>query len=351
MEKAKTIEKESRGDYESMLKKRVSTRALKTMGHVHPSKDDAKDILVMQKVGQDILPTKENFIIAHLQYSCMHCCEVITCGKRWFCTECKKFQECERCHSSNEHTLKNGEVHPLYQVIVDDIPSSTKHNDTILENDLFKDRDIFLSFCQKYQLQFNTLRHAKYSSMMIVHHISNPSHMTFGKCCSICCAHNVFQKCWKCEICPDCIICSACYKDRGVNCHAHKLTQNEHKSTQNEHKLAVLKQKKFFKYVSQLRNRRSSGKMMLKYEMTLKHLYQCPRTNAKPCPNTSCRQLMRLFNHVKMCKTHIEGGCGHCRKIWSILVSHSMDCKSSECKIPKCSELKKLLEFRGMRSK
>ncbi|XP_050889289.1 histone acetyltransferase HAC12 [Lathyrus oleraceus] len=354
MEKARIIEKESGGDYEKMLKKQVSTRALKTMGHVNPSKDDAKEILVMQKLGQDILPTKENFIVAQLQYSCMHCCEVIMSGKRWFCTECKKFQECERCHTSNEHTLKNGEVHPLCLAVVDDIPSSTKHNDTILENGLFEDRNIFLSFCQKYQFQFDTLRRTKYSSMMILYHLSNPNTMNFGKCCSICCAHNVFQKCWKCEVCPDCTICYACYKDRGADCHEHKLTQNEHKLTENNstsNGKMVLKQKKFLKYVSQLRNDKSNGRMMLKLEMTLKHLFQCPRTNVKPCPNTSCCQLKKLFNHAKSCKTHIEGGCGHCKKIWTIFISHSMDCKDSECKIQHCSELKKLLEYRGMRSK
>ncbi|XP_050906711.1 histone acetyltransferase HAC5 [Lathyrus oleraceus] len=173
MEKARIIEKESGGDYEKMLKKQVSTRALKTLGHVNPSKDDAKDILVMQKLGQDILPTKENFIVAHLQYSCMHCCEVI------ICTECKKFQECERCHTLNEHTLKSGEVHPLCLAVVDDIPSNTTHNDHILENGLFEDRNNFLSFCQKYKFQFDTLRHAKYSLMMILYHLSNPSPMNF----------------------------------------------------------------------------------------------------------------------------------------------------------------------------
>jgi E1A/CREB-binding protein len=42
---AKTLEKESRGNYEKLLKQ-VSNRTLKDMGHSKPS----KDILVMQKV-------------------------------------------------------------------------------------------------------------------------------------------------------------------------------------------------------------------------------------------------------------------------------------------------------------
>jgi len=42
---AKNLEKESRGDYEKLLKQ-VSNRTIKDMGHAKPS----KDILVMQKV-------------------------------------------------------------------------------------------------------------------------------------------------------------------------------------------------------------------------------------------------------------------------------------------------------------
>ena len=42
---ANTLEKESRGDYQKLLKQ-VSNRTVKNMGHAKPS----KDILVMQKV-------------------------------------------------------------------------------------------------------------------------------------------------------------------------------------------------------------------------------------------------------------------------------------------------------------
>jgi E1A/CREB-binding protein len=138
-----------------------------------------------------------------------------------------------------------------FQVIVDDIPSNTKHDDDIIvESGLFDNRNIFLSFCQKYLFQFDRLRRAKYSSMMILYYLNNPTLVIAGTC-SICCANNLFQECWKCETCPECTICSACYKDRGADCHEHKLThneqtstqneqtstQNEHKLTQNEHKL------------------------------------------------------------------------------------------------------------------
>ncbi|CAJ2665963.1 unnamed protein product [Trifolium pratense] len=178
MTQAEDIEEKCGGEYESTLNKVMKTRSLKAMGHIHPSKGNAKDILVMHRLDQAILPMKKNFIVAHLQYSCMHCCKPIVSGKRWFCTKCKLFQECERCHNSDLHTSINGEVHRLSKVLVDDIPFNTKQNDIIIENEVFENRNNFLSFCQKNWFQFNTLRHAKYSSMMILYHLNNSTLQT-----------------------------------------------------------------------------------------------------------------------------------------------------------------------------
>ncbi|XP_024640764.1 histone acetyltransferase HAC12 [Medicago truncatula] len=286
---ANTLEKESRVNYEKLLKQ-VSNRTIKDMGHAKPS----KDILVMQKVGQNILPTKENFLVAHLRSSCIHCHEVIVSGKRWFCTECKKFQECERCHSSEEHTSKNGEVHTLCQASVDDIPSDTKRNDIVLESELFENRDNFLIFCQKSQFQFDTLRRAKYSSMMILYHLHNPTVM---------------------------------------------MTQNEHQLSQN-----------CSTPVCQSGNQESNEEMKVKLLNILKHASQCRATKSEPCSHPNCSQIKKLFSHASKCEIRVNGGCQHCKKIWFILTAHSRNCKDSECRIPRCSDLKKHVEQKSMHS-
>ncbi|KAI9117788.1 hypothetical protein K1719_011203 [Acacia pycnantha] len=107
------LQEKYEGDYDKMLEQPVTKRALKSMGHTKPSKDTIKDILVMHKLSKTMFTYKEDFIIAQLQYACTLCHEVILSGKRWFCIECKKYLQCERCHTSDTHTSTSGEKHTL----------------------------------------------------------------------------------------------------------------------------------------------------------------------------------------------------------------------------------------------
>ncbi|TKY50055.1 Histone acetyltransferase HAC1 [Spatholobus suberectus] len=329
MDKARIIEQESGGEYESMLKKLVTKRTLKAMGHVNPSKGTAKDILVMQKLGQTIFPFKEDFIIVQFQYVCIHCHEVIESGKRWFCTECKKFQECERCHTADSHTSVNGDKHTLCQVLMDDILCDTKENDIILDNGLFDTRHNFLSFCQRNRFQFDSLRRAKYSSMMILYFLKNPTLLTVGTMCSICCKDNVYQCYWKCENCPEFIVCSACYNERGANCHAHTLSQTC-STTQCPSGNQELKQKSV---------------LMQELLDVIKHASQCHSTKTQPCTYRHCLQIKKLFSHASRCTIRVSGGCQYCKKVWQGLAIHSRHCRDSGCRIPRCMDLKKQAEW------
>jgi E1A/CREB-binding protein len=50
MTQAEDIEEKCGGEYEMTLNKVMKTRSLKAMGHINPSKGNAKDILVMHRV-------------------------------------------------------------------------------------------------------------------------------------------------------------------------------------------------------------------------------------------------------------------------------------------------------------
>ncbi|XP_019080308.1 uncharacterized protein LOC104881571 isoform X3 [Vitis vinifera] len=118
----RNIVRESGGNLQKATKL-VTKRTLKAMGHINPSDDAAKDILLMQRLGQAIFPKKEDFIMAHLQSFCSFCQEAILSGRRWVCNQCKNFQLCERCHDmeqnpdeQNMHSVNSMEKHVLSQV-------------------------------------------------------------------------------------------------------------------------------------------------------------------------------------------------------------------------------------------
>lgn len=63
--------------------------------------------------------------------------------------------------------------HFLVAVLRDPDLSPMKDNDPVISTDLTDSRQTFLGQCQMCHWQFNTLRHAQYSTRMILNHIHN----------------------------------------------------------------------------------------------------------------------------------------------------------------------------------
>lgn len=106
------------------------------------------------------------------------------------------------------------------------MPADTKDRDDILESEFFDTRQAFLSLCQGNHYQYDTLRRAKHSSMMVLYHLHNPTAPAFVTTCNICHLDIETGQGWRCEVCPDYDVCNACYqKDGGID-HPHKLTNH-----------------------------------------------------------------------------------------------------------------------------
>ncbi|TYI67829.1 hypothetical protein E1A91_D08G046300v1 [Gossypium mustelinum] len=318
----KHIEKAS-GEDSKKNKKIVSKRTLKAMGHTNPPGHATKAILLMQKLGQNILPMKEDFIIAHLQFVCVCCHRTILDGWRWFCRMCKSFQLCGRCHDAEQyvykdstHTSCNGEKHSLSRIMVD-VPYDTDDNDASMDSGLFENRYRFLLFCQKNNYQFDTLRRAKHSSMMILYYLHNPTSLLAETTCCICDKDTPLDQCWQCKTCSDFFVCAACYHRHGCSLHVHKLSL---------HPSAV---------DSSAKNRETLKKGLSKLLEVLLHASGCDH-----CSHPDCRLMKKLFFHSKVCTVRAAGGCKHCNKIWFILRQHSRSCKESNCNVPRCRDIK-----------
>ncbi|KAL4652179.1 hypothetical protein ACB092_01G214700 [Castanea dentata] len=360
------LEEDNPGESQRKLKKVMTNRALKAMGHANPSGSTTKDILIMQEVGKTILPNKENFIIVHFQFICTHCCEVILSGHRWVCKQCKNFQLCERCHDEKKnlygmdtHTSMSKDKHLLSQVMVDDVPSVTKDEDLTLDTGLFENRHTFLSFCQGNHYQFDTLRRAKHSSMMILHHLHNPTLETTETNCSNCLKDSAVDKNRGCWICPELVISAASDQEKGRSFHNHELIQKlpttchgvETKEAKQKTSHVHSSTRKAIKEASQKASHvhSSTKKEICKRKLlaVLAHAFQC---KVCPCSDQNCLKIRRLFQHAKKCTSWVRGDCQQCTKGRALLILHSRNCTESDCRIPHCMDLKKHAEARALQT-
>ncbi|KAK4488324.1 hypothetical protein RD792_004080 [Penstemon davidsonii] len=190
------------------------------------------------------------------------------------------------------HTSIRGETHVLCQVPVNVIAADTEDKDAILDNDFFENRHSFLDFCQTNNYQFDTLRRAKYSSMMIMHHLRKMTALTMGTFCSICQQDITVE--WHCEICSQFHVCNACYQKVGDACHVHKLSQHLPNADCKTKSKNLQEQKA------------AEVKAVLDL---LRHASHCRTTRDKPCSYPKCLDIKKLFLHNRTCKSSVAGGC------------------------------------------
>ncbi|KAL3633867.1 hypothetical protein CASFOL_022629 [Castilleja foliolosa] len=307
--------------------KKITKRALKASGQTDLSSNASKDLMLMHKLGETISPMKEDFIMVHLQHACSHCCILMVFGTRWACRQCKNFQLCEKCYDAERkrddrerHPNNQKDKHALYPVEINGIPDDTKDNE-VLESEFFDTRQAFLSLCQGNHYQYDTLRRAKHSSMMVLYHLHNPTAPAFVTTCVACHIDIEAGQGWRCEICPDYDVCNACYEKNGGVDHPHPLTNcqsNDH-DAQNKEARDVR--------VTQLRK-------MLEL---LVHASQC---RSPICQYPNCRKVKGLFRHGMGCRIRASGGCPLCKKMWYLLQLHARACKEIECTVPRCRDLK-----------
>jgi E1A/CREB-binding protein len=181
-----------------------------------------------------------------------------------------------------------------------------------MESEFFDTRQAFLSLCQGNHYQYDTLRRAKHSSMMMLYHLHNPTAPAFVVTCNMCSSDIEAGQGWRCEICADFDLCNNC---KALSNHQHKLTPLTERNAQNKE----ARQQR----VLQLRK-------MLEL---LVHASQC---GSATCQYPKCRSVKGLFRHGINCKIRASGGCGNCKRMWYLLQLHARSCKESGCRVPRC---------------
>ncbi|KAJ7544850.1 hypothetical protein O6H91_09G096200 [Diphasiastrum complanatum] len=313
-------------------KKAAPKRACKSIAQAEIASTASKDLQLMHKLGESILPMKEDFIMVHMQHVCTHCCLFIVGGHRWDCKQCKNFQLCDRCYDieqkleeKDRHPMSGKEAHHLIPIEVNDVPSDTKDKDEFMESEFFDTRQAFLSLCQGNHFQYDTLRRAKHSSMMVLYHLHNPTAPAFVTTCNMCHRDIETGHGWRCETCPDYDVCNACYQKDEVKKHPHKLTPHPSAAERNA------------------QNKEARQKRVFQLRKMLELLVHASQCCAIQCQYPKCRSVKGLFRHGTMCRTRASGGCGMCKRMWHLLQLHARACKESECRVPRCKDLKEHL--------
>ncbi|RLN56164.1 hypothetical protein BBJ29_003320 [Phytophthora kernoviae] len=91
-------------------------------------------------------------------------------------------------------------------------------DDLIMPCEIFDTREAFLLYCQNNHCQFDQIRRAKHSSMMVLYHLFNQGTTGFTFSCSNCKTTLLSGNRWNCSICPVFNLCDAC----------HTKTKHEH---------------------------------------------------------------------------------------------------------------------------
>lgn len=268
-----------------------------------------KDGTLVYKLGEKIKDTKADFMLVYLQHECSHCMRPISGMHRYYTCQSNS----TRSHSGDEDVtycadcvmahpeLKAGMQYEWIEPL-----SETADRDQDIVNECFDTRRDFLKLCMGYFYQFDTLRRAKHSSMMVLHYLHNPEEQesTATFTCNVCNQTIEHGTGARCKVCTDFDVCRSCY----AHCsHEHPLV---------------------------LTNRRGDNEGVQKILSVIDHAYVCSQLH---CGVEKCTRVKRAFKHAcGGCDVKAAGGCNLCKEYEQLLHLHVRHCGDPECSIPGC---------------
>jgi E1A/CREB-binding protein len=279
---------------------------------------------VMVKLGETIQPMKESFIVAFLNWSeakkeDMEVPEEIL-------TYRKEHPEMVAPLTSGNKRDADGqtkdEAGPLdssgrpIKVIDDDAED--------LDCEFFNNRQAFLNLCRGNHYQFDELRRAKHTSMMVLWHLHNRDAPKFVQQCVACSREILSGKRYHCASCPDYDLCEQCYNDPNTN---------RGSCTHNLQAIAVENQSDSSNQGLTEAQRKQRQRNLMLHIQLIEHASRC---TSPSCSSTNCAKMKNYLQHARVCKTKVQGGCRICKRIWTLLRIHAQKCKDAVCPIPQC---------------
>jgi E1A/CREB-binding protein len=187
-----------------------------------------------------------------------------------------------------------------------------------MDCEFLNNRQLFLNLCQGNHYQFDSLRRAKHTSMMVLWHLHNRDAPKFVTQCSICAREILQGKRWHCPTCADFDQCIDCLRNPAIPRHQHPLQAIPVGNTQST--LTV-------------EQRKERARSIALHMTLLLHASTC---RSPTCNSANCAKMKGLLKHGDGCKIKANGGCNVCKRIWALLQIHARQCKSDNCPVPNC---------------
>ncbi len=202
----------------------------------------------------------------------------------------------------------------LVKVLDDDVEE--------MDCEFLNTRQLFLELCQTNNYQYDQIRRAKHSSMMVLFHLHNRDAPKFVQQCAVCAREILTGYRYHCPTCADFDLCHDCFvkAERGqIQRHQHPLKKTpittDGKNQQTE-------------------EQRKERQRSIQLHMTLLlHAASCSSTT---CQSQNCAKMKSLLKHGDSCPTKTSGGCNICKRIYTLLQIHARGCKDPKCPVPKC---------------
>lgn len=196
-------------------------------------------------------------------------------------------------------------------------------DDEELDCEFLNNRQAFLNLCQGNHYQYDHVRRAKHSSMMVLWHLHNRDAPKFVQQCATCSREILSGYRFHCPTCADFDQCQECVSNPKVVRHPHQLKP-----------IPVANGQQNELTEAQRRERQRS----IQLHMTLL-LHAATCTSAK-CPSANCTKMKGLLKHGAQCQVKATGGCNVCKRIWALLQIHARQCKAKTCPVPNCMAIR-----------
>lgn len=283
---------------------------------------------VMVKLGETIQPMKDSFIVAFLNWSGAREEDMVVPP------EIEKARIEYAAKGENDMT---GSKRDAVGNIRDAVSSTDENGEPIkvidddqedLDCEFLNNRQAFLNLCRGNHYQFDELRRAKHTSMMVLWHLHNRDAPKFVQQCVACSREILSGMRFHCNSCPDYDLCQDCYKNPQANRGAcsHKLQPIPVESEANQERNGLTEAE---------RNQRQRNLML--HIQLIEHASRC---TSKACTSSNCAKMKNYLLHSRVCRVKAGGGCRICKRIWTLLRIHAQKCKDRNCPIPQCNAIR-----------